>query len=427
MNSRSIILTGLAAITLMGVMAFGHTALADDLMQVNMTGTVTLKSTSKSAIREGRPAALHDAAKKLWRFMQTNPAFQENTRNFSNEQNDQMVAFLESECTISDLDQEVNSTTYLLSWRFRFDCATQKVNSQISQLNAKMSSSSGSASQDSTPIVFLFFEQRNSEKTNFDETVNKVNQRGTQNSSSDKATATLNVDNKVHGAVKTSQSEQDKFGEGRGSANESVDKSASVKGRLTIDNSATATLNRDTNNVTTQSSTTSGSTTRKEAEVKSKITQAVDFGIQFNEFFSHYKKFTPFDYADVRECSSSAPKREEVLATLQPGEQLQLDSDVQRRVFAAIRECGIRWVIIARIKVELPSVDPASGGYYNTVDVSADLRDLNKKPLPARYSAAAPSVKGQGTQDTATNAAMRNAARQLGEKVLNIISEQGVQ
>jgi hypothetical protein len=370
---------------------------------------------------------LHDAAKKLWRFMQTNPAFQENTRNFSNEQNDQMVAFLESECTISDLDQEVNSTTYLLSWRFRFDCATQKVNSQISQLNAKMSSSSGSASQDSTPIVFLFFEQRNSEKTNFDETVNKVNQRGTQNSSSDKATATLNVDNKVHGAVKTSQSEQDKFGEGRGSANESVDKSASVKGRLTIDNSATATLNRDTNNVTTQSSTTSGSTTRKEAEVKSKITQAVDFGIQFNEFFSHYKKFTPFDYADVRECSSSAPKREEVLATLQPGEQLQLDSDVQRRVFAAIRECGIRWVIIARIKVELPSVDPASGGYYNTVDVSADLRDLNKKPLPARYSAAAPSVKGQGTQDTATNAAMRNAARQLGEKVLNIISEQGVQ
>ena len=401
---------------------------ADDLMQVNMTGTVVVKSTSKSAIREARPAAMHDAAKKLWRFMQANPAFQDKTRNFTSDQNDQMVSMLESECTVSDLDQDVNSTPYLLSWRFRFDCATQKVTAYVTQLNSKSAAGGGSvASSEPTNIMFLFFEQRDAEATHYDDSVNRVSQSATQTSSSDKVATTLKVDNNVRAAAKSSQSEADGYGEKSGKATESVDRSASVKARVTVDNSATGTVARDSSSTTTNGASSSGSTVRKATETRVKIAPAADFSEEFISFFSHYPNISPLDYADIRDCSASAPKREDVLKSLQPTDDLTLDSDVQRQVFAAVRECGIRWLIIGKVKVSIAEPDRTSGGFVNTVSVGAELRDLNKKPLPAKFNATAPNVKGQGASDKeATRWATHNSATRLGENVMNTISEQGV-
>ena len=404
-------------------------ARADDVMQVNMTGTVVLKSTSKSAIREGRPVALHDAAKKLWRFMQANPTFADKTKTFTSDQNDQVVAMLESECSVSDLDQDVDKTSYMLSWRFRFDCTTQKVTAYIAQLNGAKGPAGGGAMASSEPtnIMFLFFEQRDSESTQYEDKVHKVNESGVKNSSSDKLTNTLKVDNNVRAAAKTSESEVDGYGEKHGKASESVDRSASVKARVTVDNAATATSDRDTSSLTTNSLSSSGSTTRKATETKVKIAPAADFGEEFISYFSHYPTIQPLDYADIRECSANAPTREDVLKSLQSSEDLTLDSGVQRQVFAGVRECGVRLLIIGRVKVSLAAPDVTSGGFIDTVNVSAELRDLNKRPLPAKYNATAPNVKGQGSSDKeAIRWATRNSANQLGDNVLNTINEQGV-
>jgi|GEM_PF-6614072 len=423
---HSIALSGLISSFIVGT-ALSTVVLADDLLQVNMTGNVTLKSNSKSAVRDARPAAVQDASKKLWRFMQNREEFGSKSRTFTQEQNDQMGAFLASDCSITDLDQDVDSKTYQLSWRFRFDCNTAHVNTNITQLNGA-ANAGAKASAEPTPILFLFFQQDDKKVYNFDDKKTVTSENKQTLSASDKATATLNVDNKVHAAVKSSEKESDTYGEKHGSVNEGVDKNASVKGRVTIDNSATASVQRDASLNQSKTNVSSGSTERIRDEAITAVSSADLFGNAFNGFFSSYKNFSPLDYADIKDCSDSAPSKEEVLKSLSGSAELVLTSDMQRRINAAARECGVRWVLIGKIKTSIPMNDRASDGFVTTVDVSAELKDVFKKPLPAKYSAVASNVPGRGKDDKqATNAATNNAANTLGQSVMNTISIQGVQ
>lgn len=398
-------------------------------VQIIVSGTVQLKSTSSSAVREARPQALESATKNAWRLMSTRPEFVSKVQTLPPGAEDQIVAKLTDECIVTDLDQEVDKDAKRLTSRFRFDCRTLQLQNYIASLQRNNSSTAQTSEATASGIVFLFFAEKVKSITTYDPNVTKTDSRNI--SASDNLKASSSASEKSEFAVKGSANVavSDKVATSGASSAEllktKVDASGRASGSASLDVSQN--VKRDVNVSDTRNS--SGSSTQKSADIEREISRPDKLDAALKMALQTSSKLSLIDYSKIRFCAPNAPKMERIqdeLRKLKPDQPLNLTEDTQFEVISALRgACNVSFFATGVAKINAPGRDPITGNIKVSVDVTASVDNIKGNGLPTNVVTVTKQVSGTGADETeATNNALTAAANIVGQETISQLSAQ---
>lgn len=399
------------------------------LTQVIVSGTTNLKSTSASSVRDAGPAALNAAYRNAWRLMSTRPEFASKLQTLPPGAEDKIVDSLQSECSVTPLDQDVDKDTRQLSARYRFDCRTQSIQSLILSLNSRPSANETSGSDGDATIVFLFFAERDRTRRDFDPTVSRTSSDSNSRSSAEAfaSGATLQASARVSASSKQGEI-VNKQAAGSKSAQITTQK-AIGKESVMASEAATATQSSDAQTSTSSSSRSSGQTVVTSAEYTREVSRPDKLDAALKEVFLTTKIVSLADYTDVQSCSASAPPIAQIesdLRSLRSDQSFALPQATRAKVIASLRECEVPYFATAVAKIGIPDVDPASGQKRVFVDVTAQVLNIRSGGLPKTVGSVTRQLQGIGPDETvATSNALSAAARVVGEETLNMLSVRG--
>lgn len=403
-------------------------------VQIIVSGTVQLKSTSSSAVREARPQALESATKNAWRLMSTRPEFVSKVQTLPPGAEDQIVAKLTDECIVTDLDQEVDKDAKRLTSRFRFDCRTLQLQNYIASLQRNNSSTAQTSEATASGIVFLFFAEKVKSITTYDPNVTKTDSRNI--SASDNLKASSTASEKSEFAVKGSANVavSDKVATSGASSAEllktKVDASGRASGSASLDVSQN--VKRDVNVSDTRNS--SGSSTQKSADIEREISRPDKLDSALKQVFQTSGKLSLIDYNDMQLCVEGAPGMDRIqdeLRKLKPDQSLGLTQETRLAVIRSLRSgkkedgCEVAFFATGIAKINAPGRDAVTGQTRVSVDVSASVLSIKGGGLPKTVVSVTQQISGTGPDETeATNNALTAAARLVGQETISQLSAQ---
>ncbi len=166
-----------------------------------------------------------------------------------------------------------------------------------------------------------------------------------------------------------------------------------------------------------------GNSLRKEDEVTYAVTSSQDVDTAMNEALST-SGIEPVSYDDiVGTCKGPAPKsfhNEYVSAD-------EMSPKTRAAVFAAARDCEVRYFATGTVDSGAPARDPVSGSVQVFVSVRAQLMDLSQK-LPRKVGSVGPKTfSGLGPdQSVATRNALVAATRETAKIFADQLNAKGI-
>jgi hypothetical protein len=395
-------------------------------VQIIVSGSVALKSTSSSAVREARPQVLEVATKNAWRLMSTRPEFVTKVQTLPPGAEDQIIAKLTDECIVTDIDQEVDKDAKRLTSRFRFDCRTLQLQNYIASLQRNNPNTAQNSGVSAPGIVFLFFAEKVKSITTYDPNVTKSDSRNI--STNDNIKGSSSVAEKEEFDVKGSANVavSDKVATSGASSAELVKTKVDASGKSSGSASLEVSQNvkRDVNISDTRNS--SGSTVQRSADIEREISRPDKLDAALKMALQTSGKLSLIDYSKIRICAPNAPKMERIqdeLRKLKPDQALTLTEDTQIEVIRALRgECGVSFLAIGVAKINTPSRDPITGNVKVSVDVTASVDSIKNL---TNVVSVTKQVSATGQDETeATNNALTAAANIVGQETLSQLSAQ---
>ena len=414
-----------------------------NLLQMNISGTVTAatlqpqnsaqpKNPQQILGGDLRQRALTEATKNAWRIMRTRPEFSSKVISLGIEQDLQMAQNLISRCTVHDLDQFLDQTNQMISYRFRFECDQQAIQNDIANVARQLAQASGAQNSEKPTLTFLFFAQSEiSSKIYNDEVTQSITDKSNLKKS-DQASLKLASDTTSKSKALVDAAEKSK---GSSPGNESLQKSSTAAARAASNSSIDASANIASSNYSDKSTTTSGEINRRASESVLRVSSPSALYKGLTAVFSN-ARMELIDYSEVstNDCGGNNEKITLKYITSEYGklsidQAIELTPETRKLVLKAAHDCDINFLGYGVAKIGIPQLNPTTGGRKVNVQVSAQVWRIPKTGL-TRVVATVPETNlvGTGNDDSvAISNALAIASERVGQDLINRMSTWGIQ
>jgi hypothetical protein len=282
---------------------------------------------------------------------------------------------------IDILDEQVNKEARRIKYTVRAVVNDNIVSSIISSANA------GAKTGEGSPFGFFIMPRLQSDANSFDATVAK------------KATATTKMVTESFSADQVK--ETDGGASERNISGDKVSMSMSAK--------------------------TSGSTVRKAQQVKWKLGDAKDVDATISKYLTE-SGYEPESYADTAsECGTVKTQvaRQDMLES----DTGEFSDEVRSKVFAAVKECKLRFFAVGTLDIDSIEQDRNTGGVRARASVNIQVYEIKEAGRPRKVASVGPvDYYGVGPQeDGARSDALRKSAKEATLVIVNQLRSKGLQ